>query len=159
MLVRAIEPNDEAAYRSILERTSAEDRYFRFFHAVDALDPGDTHHMMEERADMFGVIAYDRGVPLGVAHAALRDDDRTAELAIMVAEDARGRGVGRDLLVTLMNRLEARGYTRFVAESMHENHGFSALAKSAGLHVEGHEASSLFWRRDVRAKEPVLTRI
>jgi GNAT superfamily N-acetyltransferase len=155
MLVRPIRPTDETAYRSILERTSAEDRYFRFFHVVDALDPADTRRMMEDRPDMLGVMAFDDGLPLGVAHAALLRDGRSAELAIVVAEDARGRGVGRVLLRSLMTRLEALGYTRFIAEAMHENVGFSALAKSAGLRAERTDASSVFWVRDLEQEKAV----
>lgn len=142
-------PTDENAYRSILERTSDEDRYFRFFHAVDALDPAGTRHMMEARPDMLGVLALESDIPLGAAHGALLADGRSAELAIVVAEDARGRGVGRVLLQTLMGRLEARGYTRFVAEAMHENAGFAALAKSVGLRPDHSSASSIFWVRDL----------
>ena len=39
MYVRLIEPDDEHAYRTILERMSDEDRYYRFFHPADSLAP------------------------------------------------------------------------------------------------------------------------
>jgi len=149
MLVRPIVPADEAAYRSVLERTSEEDRYFRFFHAVDALDPADVHRFVESRPDMIGVIATDGDLPLGAAHAAL--DWPSAELAVVVAEDARGRGVGRALLATLTERLRALGYRHIVAEAMHENVAFAALARSVGLHPTRTGGSSVFWVRDLAA--------
>ncbi len=82
----AIEPTDEDAYRAILETTSAEDRYCRFFHLVDHFDPEEVHRFVETRPDMIGVIAHDGDVPLGAAHAALLDDE-SAELAIVVSRD------------------------------------------------------------------------
>ena len=61
MLVRSIEPSDEEAYRAILESTSAEDRYCRFFHLVDHFDPDEVHRFVETRPDMIGMIALGGG--------------------------------------------------------------------------------------------------
>jgi len=71
MNIRLIGPHDEAAYRSILERTSDDDRYDRFFHLVDALNPADVRRFIEPRPDMIGTIAFENGAALGAAHAAL----------------------------------------------------------------------------------------
>ena len=89
MIVRAIAPSDEEAYRSILERTSPEDRYCRFFHHVDHFDPAEVHRFVEERADMFSAVPARRRPGRG-ARAVV--DDATAELGIVVAMDARGAG-------------------------------------------------------------------
>jgi len=69
VLVRSIVPSDEDAYRAILEDTSAEDRYCRFFHLVDHFDPDEAQRFVETRPDMIGVIAFDGDSPLGAAHA------------------------------------------------------------------------------------------
>ena len=144
MHVRLICPDDEAAYRSILERTSDDDRYFRFFHVVKAFGPAEIRHFVEARPDMIGVIAFEGQSALGAAHAALLDD-RTAELSVVVAEDRRRRGVGNALLATLMRELEDRGYVRFVAQSLHDNHGFARLARSAGFRAQQVEGSAVAW--------------
>jgi RimJ/RimL family protein N-acetyltransferase len=144
MLVRPIEPSDEDAYRAILEATSAEDRYCRFFHRVDHFDPEEVHRYVEKRDDMLGVIALDGKVPLGAAHAALLDAD-TAELAIVVGRDARHHGVGTACLDALIARLKGRGFRRLTACALRENHPFEHLAKHAGFHVEKAEGAALRW--------------
>lgn len=144
MLVRPIEPSDEEAYRAILEATSAEDRYCRFFHRVDHFDPEEIHHFVEDRPDLVGVIAYEGTEPLGTAHAALLDAD-AAELAIVVARDARQHGVATKLLDALIARLKERGFARLVAYSLRENHPFANLARHAGFEVDRAEGNALHW--------------
>jgi GNAT superfamily N-acetyltransferase len=144
---------DEAAYRSILTRTSEEDRYFRFFRAVDARTGSDIHAAVEEAYDTVGFIAEAGAMPLGAAHAALLGD-RSAELAIVVAQDARGRGVGRALLAALIAHLRASGCERFIAHSLHDNSAFSRLASSIGLRVDHVEGADIRWSLDVSG-EPV----
>ena len=154
MKIRLIRPDDAAAYRSILERTSDDDRYNRFFHSVDALDPADVQRSVERRSDMIGAIAFDGGVALGAGHAALLNDG-SAELAIVVAAGSRRRGVGRELLLRLMVELEKRGYMRFVAYSLHGNAAFAHLARSVGFESERVEGGLVHWSRDVAPREPL----
>jgi ribosomal protein S18 acetylase RimI-like enzyme len=142
--VRPIGPADEDAYRAILEATSAEDRYCRFFHLVDHFDPEEIHRFVETRPDMLGVIAFEDALPLGAAHAALLDET-SAELAIVVAQYARRRGVASALLDALIALLKERGFARLIGCSLRENKPFSGLAQRAGFHVELAEGPALRW--------------
>jgi GNAT superfamily N-acetyltransferase len=155
MVVRLIEPADENAYRTILERMTDEDRYYRFLHPADALAPDGVRHFVESRPDMLGVIAVEDGEPLGAAHGALLDEN-SAELAIILTRGARGRGIGRALLLALINELRARGYTRFIANALHENQSFARLARSAGLHADHSQGSVVSWVRDLQ-QEALVT--
>jgi len=150
LVVRAIVPSDEDGYRSILERTSPEDRYCRFLHRVDHFDPAEVHRFVETRDDLFGVIAEEDGVALGAAHAAVIDP-ATAELGIVVAQDARRRGIGDLLLDALIAELQRRGFAMLVAVSLRENAPFSALARRHALRVERAEGDALFWQRPLTA--------
>jgi RimJ/RimL family protein N-acetyltransferase len=152
MLVRPIAPADEAAYLAILETTSAEDRYCRFFHAVDHFDPNEVRHFVEERSDMIGMIAFEQATPLGAAHAALLDE-RTAELAIVVARGERQHGVGAALLDALVAELKRRRYQRLIACALRENTPFGTLAKRAGFTVEEAEGATLRWVLSLTARE------
>jgi RimJ/RimL family protein N-acetyltransferase len=156
MIVRPIEPTDEEAYRAILEATSAEDRYCRFFHAVDHFDPQEVHRYVETRADMIGMIALDDAVPLGAAHAVLLDA-ASAELAIVVARDARHHGVATALLDALIARLKELGFRRLIACALRENHPFAHLAKRAGFTVEHVDGVALRWVLPLSAPETAAT--
>jgi len=156
MIVRSIEPSDEESYRAILEATSAEDRYCRFFHVVDHFDPQEVHRYVETRADMLGVIAHEDDVPLGAAHAVLLDET-SAELAIVVGRDARHHGVATALLDALIVRLKERGFQRLIACALRENHPFSQLAKNAGFVVEQVEGIALRWVLPLSAGEGAVS--
>ncbi len=157
MVVRSIAPSDEDSYRAILEATSAEDRYCRFFHVVDHFDSHEVHRFVETRPDMIGVIAHEDVVPMGAAHAALLDDE-SAELAIVVSRDARHLGVGTALLDALIAQLKERGFRRLIACALRENHPFEKLARHAGFHVEQSEGPALRWVLPLTADEEAVSR-
>ncbi|HEY0394863.1 MAG TPA: GNAT family N-acetyltransferase [Candidatus Elarobacter sp.] len=144
MLVRPIEPSDEDAYRAILEATTPEDRYCRFFHRVDHFDAAEIRRFVETRADTLGVIAFDGAAPLGAAHAVLLDAE-TAELAIVVGRGARHDGVGTALLDALVVHLRERGVLRLVACALRENRAFEHLARHAGFVVDQAEGAAWHW--------------
>lgn len=145
MTVRPIRPSDEAAYRSILERTTDEDRYCRFFHVVDHFDPAELHRYVEDRSDTIGFIAEEDGIALGSAHAVALDE-RSAELAIVVAHDARRRGVGLALVRALVAEMRRRGSQGLYAISLSSNSAFAKLAEAAGFAHESTEGGTLTWR-------------
>jgi GNAT superfamily N-acetyltransferase len=130
--VRSIEPGDALAYRSILERTSEEDRYCRFFHVVNHFELRDIKRFVEPREDTIGFIAEDGTNPLGVAHAFLLSD-ASAEVAIVVASDARHHGIGHSLLEHIVAELRARHCETASAVSLSANSAFAHLAKSIGM--------------------------
>jgi acetyltransferase len=128
---RAIRATDEAAYLDILDRTTSDDRYYRFFRAVDHFDHADVARFVEPKPSVIGMIATDEVRGLGVAHAFLSGG--TAEIALVVAADAQRRGVGRCLIGGILDQLAARGITTVTAVSLWENLGFAALARSFGM--------------------------
>jgi GNAT superfamily N-acetyltransferase len=129
--VRAIVPSDADNYRDILQRTSAEDRYCRFFHTVDHFG-GAVERYVEARTDTIGLIAEKHGRPLGVAHAFFINEG-CAEIAIVVARDARYLGVGRRLFDRLIAALQQRECTSIIAYALTQNGAVSNLARSVGM--------------------------
>jgi acetyltransferase len=132
MQVRSIRPSDDDNYCSVLARTSDADRYCRFFHFVDHFDAQHVRRFVEPQPDVVGFIAVEDERPLGVAHAFLLPDG-AAELAIVVAADARRRGVGAALLEHVVRAAHARGWRRLVAYALHDNGAFKGLATAAGM--------------------------
>ncbi len=138
MNIRPVQPGDASAYRDILSRTTEEDRYCRFFHVVNHFDLCDISRFVDPRPDMIGLIAEDRGAasvtsaPLGVAHAFFIQPG-CAELAIVVANDVRRRGVGRQLVERLLCELRAARCERAIAYALSTNASFGALARRLGM--------------------------
>jgi GNAT superfamily N-acetyltransferase len=144
MRIRPIEPTDTEHYRSILERTSAEDRACRFFHAVDHFDAAEIRRFVELPPDAVGFIAEENGRPLGIAHAFAVEHD-AAEFAIVVAADARRRGVGFALTSRVIAALRARGCRRIIAYALPANVAFASLARAAGLTSDGSLVDAVTW--------------
>jgi L-amino acid N-acyltransferase YncA len=101
---------------------------------------------------MIGMIAFEQATPLGAAHAALLDE-RTAELAIVVARGERHHGVGAALLDALVAELKRRRYQRLIACALRENTPFGTLAKRAGFTVDEAEGATLRWVLSLTARE------
>jgi GNAT superfamily N-acetyltransferase len=152
MHVRPIQPSDSENYRKILEDTSDEDRYCRFFHAVDHFDPEFIKRYVERRPDIIGFIALEDGKPLGAAHA-LAVGDGVAELAVVVARSARRRGVARALLEHVIETAGKAGFAVLIAYALRENRGFTAIARS--LHMQPDpmsDGATVTWRLDLRSQ-------
>jgi GNAT superfamily N-acetyltransferase len=130
--VRAIVPSDAESYRDVLQRMSAEDRYCRFFHTVDHFDDEVVERYVEARTDTIGLIAEKRGRPLGAAHAFFIDEG-LAEIAIVVASDARHLGVGRQLFDRLIAALQQRRCMYIIGYALAQNGALSNLARSVGM--------------------------
>lgn len=131
MTVRAIGPADEAAYVELLAGTSNDDRYYRFFRAVDHFEHSDVARFVEPQSDVVGLIAFDDGRALGTAHAFMAGD--RAEIAVIVAGDARRRGVGSALLAHLFASLGTARIRTVAALSLTDNYPFARLARRVGM--------------------------
>jgi GNAT superfamily N-acetyltransferase len=142
--VRAIVPSDGDSYRGILQRTSAEDRCCRFFHAVDHFDDAAIDRYVKASPDAIGLIAEQHGRSLGVAHAFFIDEGH-AEIAMIVANDARRVGVGRLLFERLMAALQQRRCTTVIAYALAENGAFRNLARSHGMQPGPSDAGIVAW--------------
>lgn len=87
------------------------------------------------------LVAEDRGVVVGWAALSQYSERRcyrgVAEESVYVAEAARGRGVGRLLLDSLIARAETEGYWTLLAVILPENEASVALHTACGFRVVG----------------------
>jgi glycosyltransferase involved in cell wall biosynthesis/GNAT superfamily N-acetyltransferase len=81
------------------------------------------------------IVAEDRAGPAGVARAVGEGHGGARLVGVFVAPDARGGGVGRLLLSSLLDRLARSGATEVVAEAT--DHPTSALLRSVGFIPDG----------------------
>lgn len=112
--IRPIRPSDARMEQDFVRGLSAETRYFRFMDSLAELSP----RMLER----FTNIDYDREVALvalagsgnaetevGVARYVKEPDGRSCEFAIVIADDWQTRGIGRQLMVRLIDSARDRG--------------------------------------------------
>ncbi len=87
-----------------------------------------------DHRDHEAFVAFDRvsGEGVGVARFVRLDDPEAAEVAVAVADDWQGRGVGTVLLSRLADRARALGVRRFRASLMADNRRMRELLETWG---------------------------
>lgn len=156
--VRPIEPADGPELRWAFEHLSEQSRYRRFFTGMPTLSDAMVRRLTEiDHVDEEALVA----VPdkrsrtiVGVARFVRdRHDPATADLAITVADDWHGRGLGSALLALLSHRASEVGIRHFTADMLAENRAVLALVRSAGGTPTADAGSTVTSRIDI-ADEP-----
>jgi RimJ/RimL family protein N-acetyltransferase len=134
--IRPIEPEDKAALAAGFDRLSEESRYRRFLSAHPRLSASDLRYLTEvDHHDHEALAALDArtGDGVGVARF-IRDAARpdSAEIAVAVADDWHGRGVGTALLHRLADRAREEGIGRFTAVMLASNAPMAHLLHDLG---------------------------
>jgi GNAT superfamily N-acetyltransferase len=136
ILIRPIEREDADGLRGGFERLSAVSRYRRFLSEIDHL----TSHQVEyltrldhQDHEAFGVLVAATGDGIAIGRF-VRDpaDRRQADVAIVVADDWQGRGVGTALLERLARRARSMGIERVTARMLAGNVAASRLIVGIG---------------------------
>jgi RimJ/RimL family protein N-acetyltransferase len=161
--IRPIEPGDRDAFAAAFERLSEESRYRRFLSPHDPLSEAELHYLTEvDHHDHEALVAVDpdTGDGVGVARY-VRDLQRSdsAEIAVAVADDWQGRGVGTELLHRLADRAREEGIARFTALVLADNRPMMQLLGDLGearVVDEGQGAVELAVDLPERALGPTL---
>ena len=119
---------------------SPESRYRRFFVGIHELTPEMLDYLtVVDGYNHFAILATTESLDLkeeqgvGVARfVRLADEPDVAEAAITVVDDFQGRGVGRLLLMTLVEAAQERGVKKFRGEVLASNQPMCRLLEAAG---------------------------
>jgi RimJ/RimL family protein N-acetyltransferase len=140
--LRAIRPSDEAALREGFARLSRLSRYQRFHGTFNELPSTVVHALTHvDGIDHCAVVAVDASADgdereqrgLGVARfVRVPGQPERAELALTIADDAQGLGLGTRLLRLLAAMAQERGLTTFVAYVLRDNAQARALFERVG---------------------------
>jgi acetyltransferase len=139
-MLRAIGPEDEPAHADFISRLDASDLRRRFFDAEGISREGGVERARINHDREVAFVAI-RGTPqggeeiVGEARAHLYPGASTAELAIAVRGDMRGRGLGRVLMRKTIEYCAAHGL-EIIAQILPENEAMIRLAKRCGMQVE-----------------------
>jgi RimJ/RimL family protein N-acetyltransferase len=126
VLVRPIRPEDKPLLVRGLSELSELSVHRRFLSAKPRFTSAELRYLTEvDGTDHVAVVAQRPGEChrlLGVARwVRLQDDPETAEIAIVVADDWQGRGVGSLLAVAVAEEARHRGIRRFSATMLSDN--------------------------------------
>lgn len=131
--LRLLRPTDKQLLRTGFDHLSSESRYARFFTPKTSLTDDELRYLTDiDQEDHVAIGAASerdgQETGLGVARF-IRYPHRpdAAEAAIVVADDAQRKGLGRLLLRRLIAAARERGIERFRFEVLSSNPGMTAL--------------------------------
>jgi acetyltransferase len=138
--IRPISVADRARLGAFVRALSFETRYLRFMAAIKELGPYmvDRFTGIDHRRDAALVAtAHEAGAErvIGVTRYALNADGRSADFAIVVADDWQGCGLGRRLLTLLLDTAAARGLLRIGGDVLAINQPMLTFVKALGFVV------------------------
>ena len=135
--LRPICPEDADGINGLMERSSDQTRYYRFFGPMKRLSDRDLHrftHVDHVDRVAFVVLLGDQVVAVGRFDRYPGTDD--AEIAFLVEDAHQGRGLGSVLLEHLAAAARERGIKRFVAEVLAQNSRMVRVFQDAGYESE-----------------------
>lgn len=133
-VVRPLVRDDGPALHDLHDRVSDESIRMRFFSAARHAAHTYVDHVLAD-PETFTLVAERQGRVIGLATAEPIDAHRR-EIAFLVADDARGLGVGTLLLEHLAALALVQGITEFEAEVLAENHAMLTVFADAGFDVK-----------------------
>ncbi len=140
VVLRPIAPSDAPLLHAAFHALSPESRYLRFLGHLSDLTPSMLRYLCE--VDGRDHVAYVAVVetPAGEAERIVgvarfvraRDEIDTAEIAITVADELHGFGLGTLLLESLAHAAATRGIRRFTAYTLRENRAIRHVLAHGG---------------------------
>lgn len=133
--IRPIRPADAALYPAFLARTSADDIRFRFLAPRRDFPDGMLVRLTQLDYDReMAFVALDGAGALGGIGRLTADPDReVAEYGVLVRSDLQGRGLGWELLRTLVDYATAEGFLRIEGMVLADNARMLAMAREFGF--------------------------
>jgi GNAT superfamily N-acetyltransferase len=138
--LRPIGPGDAGILQSYVRGLSPESRYDRFFAALYELPPAELDRVTHlDRKCELALLAETRvdGAPIviGEARYALAPNRFEGEFALSVADDWRGKGLGRLLMADIERRARSQGAECLWGYILRSNEPMKALARNTGFHM------------------------
>ncbi|MBI2236095.1 MAG: bifunctional acetate--CoA ligase family protein/GNAT family N-acetyltransferase [Magnetospirillum sp.] len=137
-LIRPIRPEDEPNHHVFVSKLTAEDIRFRFFGLVHELPHTEMARLTQIDYDremaFIGEIDTPEGKEtLGVVRTVTDPDNEKAEFAIVVRSDLKGSGLGKRLLVKMIEYCRSRGTQAIVGQVLRENYRMLKFVEHLGF--------------------------
>lgn len=134
--LRPVGPDDGPVLADGLARLSPQSRYLRFHGAKDRLSASELAYLTHvDHRHHEAVLAFVDGELAGVGRAATGDDPQVADLALVVGEDFRRRGLARLLAERAISAVAAGGVRVVRADILATNRAARRLVEALGMHL------------------------
>jgi len=139
--IRPMRPEDLDIETEFVAAWSAETRYNRLFSAGSYTSPERLKKITRidyarDMALIATLMLEDREVQIGVARYVLREDGKSCEFALAVADAWQHRGIGRALMRRLMDGAAAAGIETMVGDILASNAPMLHFMRSLGFSVK-----------------------
>lgn len=136
--VRPMRPDDEPAIVRLLQNVSPEDFRLRFFHSVKEFSHQFVGRLTQlDYARAMAFVALDSVSKEVIGVVRLHSDSRyeTAEYAILLRSELKGKGLGWALMQLLIEYARAEGLKSLFGEVLNENTTMLAMCRELGFKV------------------------
>jgi len=139
VLIRPIRPEDAGMEQDFVEKLSPESRYFRFMQSMDRLTPTMLARFtqIDYHREMALVAVIKEGTSearmLGVGRYVINPDQQSCEFALTVADAWQQQGIGRELMLRLMQIARDRGIEVMEGEVLSNNSKMLRLCEKLGF--------------------------
>jgi acetyltransferase len=134
--VRPLRPEDAPMLHDLAAHMSPEDLRLRFFTPVRGLSHAVAARLSQlDYERELALLGEHDDVALGVAHFFADPDNLSAEYAIAVRSDWKGRGVGYLLMKRLIDIARQRGIGELVGEVLRENEPMLQMCRELGFTI------------------------
>jgi RimJ/RimL family protein N-acetyltransferase len=143
LYVRHVKPADKDVIAKAWRLLSPESQHKRFLAPKPQLTRGDLKYLTEidghNHVALIGLCLDDPKRVLAVARfVRLKDDPEAAEVAITVADHMQHKTIGKQLAILLADEARGRGIRRFTASTLADNFAAIRLITHMWKRLEGH---------------------
>jgi RimJ/RimL family protein N-acetyltransferase len=136
VLFRPLGPGDRPLVRELLDGLGHRSRYLRFFTPMPRIEDDLVRRLCTAEPGDLALGAFGAGRLLGMGRfVRLADDQGAAELAVTVAENVQGRGLGRRIVDALRRAAASDGIERLTFQVAGDNHAMLGLLRSLGARL------------------------
>ncbi len=134
--VRAVLPTDGPILEDLFENVSPADLRFRFLSGLRHVDKDRIAQMVAvDYRNTISFLAFEGDRPVATAMLAIEPDRVTAEVAISVRTDMKGRGIGWTLLQHVICYAKANGIEHIKSTESRDNTVTIGLERDAGFEI------------------------
>ena len=147
VLIRQIQSADAPLLADGFARLSAKSRQMRFLTAKRELSPAELRYLTEvdhHDHEALGALNHADGRAVGIArYIRAAEDPQAAEIAVTIAGDWQGRGLGGEMLTQLSDRARQEGIRRFTAPVAADNAAIAGLLRNISADLVRRESGTL----------------